>query len=169
MFDNHTRRNSLRYPGYDYSQAGAIFITICTHERQHLFGCVRDARMVLSPAGLRATEHLWHVSERYPGAVVDTFVVMPDHVHAILMLGTDPSIEPDVTVGGIVRWFKSSLFTDFTIGVRRYEWEPYDGDLWQRIFHDRIIRSDRELQRIRDYIAANPARWQLRIDEESSL
>ncbi len=153
------RRNSLRYPGYDYRQAGAVFVTICTHQRQPIFGSVIDGVMTLSAQG-EVAEQLWlGIEERFPGVVVDSTVIMPDHLHGILMLGTDPGAELHAKVGDLVHWFKIKVQAAYRKQVAAGVWPPYRKQLWQRNFHDRIIRNDCELDQIRDYIVANPARW----------
>lgn len=153
-----SRRNSLRYPGYDYASPGGVFVTIVTHNRQHLFGEIRDAEPALTPAGL-AVERRWHqVPDRFPGVMIDAFMVMPDHIHGILVIGARDADEMP-TAGEIVRWFKAMVLSDYSIGVRDNAWHPYNGRLWQRGFHDHIIRGERDLMLIRQYIDANPARW----------
>lgn len=162
MPDEHRRRNTLRYPGYDYAQVGAVFVTICTQGRQRMFGAVRDGQVLLTPPGLRARDRWAQIPARFPGVVVDASIVMPDHIHGIILIGTDPTLPTRTTASDVVRWFKSALFTDYTTGVRHHGWEPYDRQLWQRNYYDHIIRSERELDRIRAYIEANPTRWQAR-------
>lgn len=104
------RRNSLRYPGYDYAQAGAVFVTICTFSRQPLFGEVVDGQMVHSRAGALAVACWKAIPERYAGVGIDAFVVMPDHLHAILFTGIDPDLEAHRdTVGFVIRGFKARV------------------------------------------------------------
>jgi REP element-mobilizing transposase RayT len=161
------RRNSLRYLGYDYAQAGMVFVTICTHGRQHLFGAVEDGLMVHSPAGLLAADRWRAIPDRFPGVLIDVSIVMPDHVHGILVTGTRPGATP-ATVGEVIRWFKSSVHAGYRDGVHRLGWLPYEPHLWQRNYHDRIIRSETELVAIRTYIEANPERWQARMEKEQA-
>ena len=78
------RRNSLRYPGYDYAQPGGVHVTICTEHRQHLLGIVRDGEMTCSAAGVAAIETWDAIPARFPTVMVDGSVVMPDHLHGIL-------------------------------------------------------------------------------------
>jgi REP element-mobilizing transposase RayT len=157
-----TRRNSLRYPGYDYSQPGCVFVTVCTYRRQRLFGAVVDGVMRLSPQGVVA-EGMWRdIGERNPGVIVDAVVVMPDHLHGIVMTGTDPDIEPSASIEDIVHDYKVRFRAAYRKHVNAGAWPPYATKLWQRSYHDRIIRSDRELEAIREYIHANPARWHKR-------
>lgn len=169
MFDDHTRRNSLRYSGYDYARSGAVFVTICTQGRQRLFGCVQKGGVVLSLAGEKAADRWRQIPGRFPDVLTDAFIVTPDHVHGILFTATDPSLDQPATAGAVVRWFKSTMFTDYTTGVAKSGWEPYDRQLWQRNYYDRIIRNDRELNLTRQYIDANPARWQERVEQETRL
>jgi putative transposase len=102
------QRKSPRLQGYDYSQNGAYFVTICTHERQSLFGDVVDDVMQLSKLGLLA-ETYWHsISEHYPTVELDAFIVMPNHVHGILVFTAtkDDSLHP--TLGAVIGSYRAS-------------------------------------------------------------
>lgn len=154
------RRNSLRYQGYDYAQSGAVFVTICTHGRQALFGEVANGVVHASPVGAQAKRRWEQIPARFPGVMIDGFIVMPDHIHGILLTGTDPDIGTAITSGDIVRWFKSALYGDYPKGVRNESWPRYNGRLWQRAYFDHIIRNEYDLERIRGYIENNPSRWQ---------
>ncbi len=92
-------RRSIRLKGYDYTQPGAYFITLCVHERAHLFGAVVDGEMQLNDAG-RVVEQCWRdISAHFPHVALDAFVVMPNHVHGVLWI-VDTITEPDAgTVG----------------------------------------------------------------------
>ena len=154
------RRNSLRYPGYDYAQPGAVYITICTHERQHIFGKVEDGVMAHSPAGLAVIARWEAIPGRFPTVGIDMVVVMPDHLHGIVFTGTDPDTEAGrATLGEVVRSFKASVYSDYGRGVKRHGWPRYDGALWQPNYYDHIVRTDAELATIRAYIEGNPGRW----------
>ena len=153
------RRNSLRYPGYDYAQPGSVYVTICTHERQRLFGQVVDGQMLLNPAGVMVEDALRAAPERIPEVDIDTWIVMPDHLHAIVFCGTNPEVARSQSLGVAIRWFKSTTVEAWRAGVRDSGWPRYDRHLWQPDYFDRIIRSDRQLQIDRDYIGANPGRW----------
>jgi REP element-mobilizing transposase RayT len=155
------RRRSLRYPDYDYSQPGAYFVTICVQGSRHLFGHVDHGEVRLTPAGQMVRATLLGLPEHIGTPAVDTFIVMPNHVHALLFLGIDPSAA-SVLLGDVVSRFKSLTTTRYTAGVKTAGWPRFDLRLWQRNFHDHIIRSDREIERIREYIEGNPARWQER-------
>ena len=114
--------------------------------------------MQLSPQG-SVVERMWlEIADRALGVIVDAVVVMPDHVHGILMTGTDPDIEISGPIEDIVHDFKVRFRAAYRSHVDAGAWPPYVTKLWQRSYYDRIIRSDRELQATREYIYANPAR-----------
>ncbi|MCA9915636.1 MAG: transposase family protein, partial [Anaerolineae bacterium] len=102
------QRRSPRLQGYDYSQSGAYFVTICTHERAHLFGVVADGEMVLNRAGEIAQERWFALPDHHNGIELDAFVVMPNHIHGIIILtgivGTGPALsgQPSADNAGVV-------------------------------------------------------------------
>lgn len=168
------RRRSIRLHGFDYTQRGAYFVTVCTHDRTCLFGDVVDGAMRLNNAG-RVTERCWAaIPDHFPHVEIDVFVVMPNHVHGIVWIVNDVSGDvgardgakdfsplrrgasslrsPSKTVGSIVRGFK--------IGVTKWM-RANTGvhDVWQRNYFEHVIRNETALSRIRQYIIDNPARW----------
>lgn len=83
-------RRSIRLRGYDYSENGAYFVTICTHNREHLFGVIENRGMRLNDAG-RMIDRWWReLGNRFPDIELDSFVVMPNHVHGIIVIKRDP-------------------------------------------------------------------------------
>lgn len=169
-------RKSPRLPGYDYAQDGAYFITICAHERRHLFGKVHDDAMCLSQGGEIATEEWYRTGEKRPYVMLDAFVVMPNHVHGIVIINhlpgdrhhkgfvgtqraassdkpTPPHVTPE-SLSAIVRAYKSAC----TRRIRRSLGDP-EMIVWQSRYHDHIIRDEAGLNAIRLYIQTNPARW----------
>jgi len=173
------RRRSIRLKGYDYTRPGAYFVTICTHNREPLFGRVVDGKMVLNEYGEIVREE-WFRSARirdeielFPGE----FVVMPNHVHGIVWIVETHDRTPTVgatgrsplriqsahprgpvarSLGSFIAGFKSAVTRRINImrgtpGAR----------VWQRNYWEHIIRDDRALDAIRRYIAENPLRWHL--------
>jgi REP element-mobilizing transposase RayT len=144
-------------PGYDDSQAGAYFITVCTQNRVMLFGEV-GAGFKPAPTDVRLNEmgtivqQTWDdLPTHYHGIDLDAFVVMPNHVHGIIILA-DLS-ERRHANPEIVRGFK-------TFSARRVnERAGKRGVLWQRGYYEHVIRNEKALDRIRAYIANNPAQW----------
>lgn len=168
--DWHSRENvssRLRLRGHDYSSAAMYLITVCVEHRRCVLGSIVDGELKLSVAGLMA-ESWWHVlPSRFPGVEVDAFVVMPNHVHGVLFLGTDASLEADVSLGAVVGWYKSITAHDYGIGVSRYGFPAYEDRFWQKSYYDRILRNERALEKARAYIEANPSVWS--DDEENPL
>jgi REP element-mobilizing transposase RayT len=89
---------------------------------------------------------------------LDVFVVMPNHVHGVLMLDAE-AVEKNARLGDIVGWFKSVTTNRYIHGVRNLGWSPFDGKVWQPNYYEHIVRNDADLDRIRGYIANNPATW----------
>jgi REP element-mobilizing transposase RayT len=111
---------------------------------------VVDGRVELGGRGRVALERWRALPAHHSGVLVDRLVVMPDHVHGILLLGQGAGRAPPLHLSTVIGSYKAS--------VSRLIGEP----LWQRGYHDRVIRSERELEELRRYIAENPVRWWLR-------
>ncbi len=151
-------RKPTRARGYDYREPGPYFVTICEHRRQNRFGEIQDAEMRLSAAG-EMVWRAWHaLVAKFPTAGFDAFVAMPNHVHGLVIVGAD-DVPNNPSLSTIVGWFKTMTTNWYVHGVRDNGWPSYDGHLWQRSFHDRIVRNDAEMDRIQAYIANNPAVW----------
>jgi putative transposase len=169
-------RRSIRLPAYDYAQPGAYFVTICSQNRECLFGDVINGEMILNQRG-EMVERTWReLAEHYSGVEVDAFVVMPNHVHGIIVLvgagpvgagpracpdsGRPQGVAPTMSLADVVHRFKSLTTTRYRRGVLQDGWQPFAGRLWQRNYYEHIIRDEEELGRIRQYIIDNPARWE---------
>ena len=178
--DKHHRR-SIRLPGYDYAQPGAYFITVCVHDRRSLFGEVIDGQMRLNEAG-RMVERWWRqLPNKFASAMVDEFVVMPNHIHGIVInVGADPRVRPgpddaanqDTLMGaplpGILRWFKTMTTNEYIRGVRDGRWTPFSGRLWQRNYYEHVVRDEKGLNAAREYVRHNPAKWSEDIENPSN-
>lgn len=147
---NH--RQSIRFNGYDYSRSGAYFITICTHEREHLFGDIVNETMELNIFGDIALSHWQQLEQHHSTIIMDELVVMPNHLHGIIIL--ESSIDYKKSISEIIRGFKtfSAKAINNERGVRGVP-------VWQRNYYDRIIRNELELDRVRQYIINNPRNW----------
>ena len=169
-------RRSIRLPGYDYTQPGAYFVTICTHNREPLFGHVVNGEMVLNAWGRIVWEEWFRTAQLRPYEELfeDEFVVMPNHVHGIIWIvgdnnvgaqrrcaptkpgGVTPNNVAPGSLGAIVRAFKSAV----TKRINALRGTP-GARVWQRNYYEHIIRNERALNAIRRYIAENPQRWHL--------
>ncbi|MEX2598097.1 MAG: transposase [Dehalococcoidia bacterium] len=153
-------RRSIRLRDYDYRAAGAYFVTIVTHQRLCLFGQVDRGAMVLNDLGFVVAEQWRRLTVHYPYAAADSWVVMPNHCHGIVML-SDVSQAAGRKAGlpEVIRGFKS--FSAQRINSLR---GSSGSPVWQRNYYERIIRNEAELRGVREYIAANPAGWESDIE-----
>lgn len=149
------QRKNIRAEFHDYS-GGDYFITICTREKQHFFGKIKNGEMIYSQIGKFAYEALDTLSSHYSYAEVPLFVIMPNHIHAIIAIreradapGCIPTIR--TALGVVVGGYKQSV----TRFARRNNIEFG----WQKRFHDHIIRGVIDGNKIADYIDTNVARW----------
>ncbi len=146
------QRKSIRLTTYDYSTPGAYFVTICTHNRQCVLGEIVNGEMKPNRWGLIVAEELQRTVELRPYLHLDEHVVMPNHLHAILLLQPAKN-ERAVPLSEIIGSYKS--FT--TKRIRRLGFTSF---AWQRGYYDHVIRGEKDLQRIREYVVNNPAKWE---------
>ena len=162
-------RRSIRLLGYDYSQPGAYFVTICTQGRVCLFGEVVDEDVRLSRFGLIVADCWENFSDHFASVDPDKFLVMPNHIHGVLNIvqnrrGTAcraPTVRAQLfgqsrrhSLPTIIRSFKSAV----TQRVNQSRGTP-ETTVWQRDYYEHVIRGARELETIRQYIVDNPAKW----------
>ncbi len=141
--DRFPVRKNPRLKQYDYTSYNYYFATICTHEKKCLFGNPTK----LSPMGKIAADCLRNVPVHFQGVWIDKWVVMPNHVHAIVMLPGN-----GVNLSTVIGQYKSAV----TKAIRKFD----PGiSVWQASFHDHVIRDQADYERIWLYIEANPARW----------
>lgn len=137
-------RQSIRLAGYDYVQMGVYFVTIVTHERAYLFDRAPLAQVA---------ETFWRqIPERFPAVALDEWVLMPNHLHGILVF-TEAA---EHTLGTVIGQYKSRT----TKQINRML-HTGGSDVWQRNYYEHIVRSEAELNAIRQYIRDNPAKWEL--------
>ena len=146
------KRKPTRLAGYDYSRPGAYFVTICTEgRRKKLSNIVGEGlcalpKADLTPIGQQVADAISYMGRAYEGVSVDGFVIMPNHVHLLLLIH-EAGGHGGPPLQQIIGRFKS------------YTTHLYGGQLWQRSFHDHVIRSEDDLRAVREYIAHNPVRW----------
>jgi REP element-mobilizing transposase RayT len=173
---NKHHRRSIRLKGYDYTQAGAYFVTIVTQDRECLFGEVVEGEMRVNPFG-EIVAWAWNdLPNHNPHVELDAFVVMPNHVHGIVLIVDDlvgAGSEPAPTMAmvttrrhglpEIVRQFKT--FSARRINALR---GTPGATVWQRNYYEHIIRNEASLNRIREYILTNPLRWHLDVENPNA-
>lgn len=162
-FKNKYRIPSSRLPGYDYGADGWYFVTICTKNRLHYFGEIiletHDCASLRPTAtGMIANEYWLQIPQHYPFVQLDAFVIMPDYIHGILFFNNHDKTDwkpnefgaQSRNLGAVVRGFKSSVKRNTNQNNIDFAWQPR--------FHDRIIRSQKELDAVRKYIELNPVK-----------
>lgn len=171
-FQNKYRIASARAPWWDYGQDAAYFVTICTKDRKHFFGDVVNGVMKLSHVGIIA-DLLWNEIKNHANHIgLDEYVVMPNHVHGILILNgnrvetTHPLSLPPVPEPPTKSRFQnqgkntlSSIVGSYKSAVTRHAHRLGFEFEWQSRFHDHVIRNEEEYHRIANYISLNPKKW----------
>jgi putative transposase len=165
ILNSKKERKRIRLSGYDYSQPGGYFVTICTNGRRILFGEVVGERMNLNHNG-EMVEIWWgKIPKKFRFIKTDSCVIMPNHFHGIIMIEDYQKTELSTTWKGlptILQWFKTMTTNAIFRMVNKANKPPYTGGkLWQRSYYDHIIRNDVELRKIRRYIINNPLKWHL--------
>ena len=146
------KRKPNRLPDFDYSTPGAYFITICTKDRRNLFWAdvgASIARPHLTIWGNITANSICDIPKHYPAVSVDHYVVMPNHIHLLLQINTDTNGRPMVapTISTVIQQFKGIVTK--RIGQ----------SIWQKLYHDHVVRGERDYLKIWEYIDNNPARW----------
>jgi len=149
----------MRLANFDYSQAGWYFVTINSQHGACLFGWAEDGRVQLSAAGKMVAESWIGQRVSYKGITTDRFVVMPNHLHGILVLDGTPPGDLRRSLPEVIQRFKALTTTRYVVGVKTSDWPRFDGRLWHRGYYEHVIRNDADLDRIRQYVSDNPARW----------
>lgn len=178
-------RRSIRLKGYDYSKEGLYFVTICCQDRVHLFGKIINGEMVLNAAGLMADRWIKEIENKFPDIQIDEYVIMPNHLHIIIVnngfalnngaVRVDLCVDPNDNNNDIkrptegehkgsplhrvVQWFKTMTTNYYIQGVKNAGWEPFNKKIWHRNYYEHIIRDDRAYHNIAQYIKNNPLNW----------
>jgi len=182
LFQNKYRIASTRLQNWDYGSNAAYFVTICTHNRIEYFGDVVDGKIVLSEIGIIVEKYWDEIPVHFPFVILGAFVVMPNHVHGIIVIDKRENDDETATIGTTVETPNLGVSTGNAMenGSDNVTWKP--GILgviinqykrictiesrkinpafsWQSRFYDNIIRDDLSYQRISEYIINNPFKW----------
>ena len=183
----HHHRRSIRLPNYDYSRSGIYFITICTHQKQCLFGDINNGRMSLNQIGKIVVEEWLKSAQIRKEIELDEYVIMPNHLHGIVLIHNDLKIGDRLclrdrnivddkgaslaplqnNVVDVSRQRKPRSLSSFVAGfkssvtkrIKIFCPQP-NPPIWQRNYHESIVGEEQQLARIRQYILNNPQKWQ---------
>lgn len=153
-------RKNLRMRSFDYNENGYYFVTICTKNRENKFGEIVWKDMVLNEYGEIAFKYFQEIPKHFQNCKIDEFVIIPNHIHWIIILVENADLHSlqdrtKMLLSKIIHWYKSSIKREIR---KKYENSEFS---WQKSFYDRIIRNEKELLKIREYIEENPLKWHL--------
>ena len=178
----HHVRKQIRLRNYDYTSEGKYFITICVKNRECFLGEITDNAIILNEIGNIANEYLNNIPDHFSHVKMGEFIVMPNHVHCILILN-EPNDDDDdvgtrhgVSLHGVslhdetqrqnkfgqpIPGSVSVIINQFKSSVKRWcNKNAHEYFQWQSRFHDHIIRNDKEYNKIQNYIIKNPINWE---------
>ena len=147
------KRKPTRLKGYDYNSSGYYFITVCTYQKQNILcdivgeGLCTLPKIRLTEIGATINEAISFINMRYTYTKVDKYVIMPNHIHLIVKIENPAGGHRDPPLQNVIGQLKS------------YTTNKYCNKLWQRSFHDHIIRDQTDYLKIWNYIDTNPQKW----------
>lgn len=169
-FKNKYRIPSSRLQNWDYGWNAMYFVTICTRNREHFFGEVVDGEMQLSGIGIIANKYWHEIPQHFPFVNLDAFVVMPNHVHGIVIIDKNDGGCRSVETQNFASLPKNkfgpqsqnlaSIIRGYKTGVKKYAAMNEINFAWQSRFHDHIIRNEKSHNTIAEYIRNNPLKWE---------
>ena len=152
------KRKKLRLQNYDYSQNGMYFVTICTQNKKHFFGKITNDEMKLNQCGKIVYECLVDIPNHFDDVIVNEFVIMPNHIHAIIEIVVDRHVCPlqrrqQQLLPKVIGGFKASVTKNINNKFGKNNFK------WQRSYYDHIIRKEESLKKIQEYIMINFSEW----------
>ena len=161
-------RKQIRLKNYNYSLEGYYFVTICTKNREEWFGKIGDGSMILNTYGEVAKKSWNEIPQHFKDIKIDQFSVMPNHVHGILMIEMVGNAymrslqdRTKMLLSKIMQQYKSSVTREINFRQKHFYFQ------WQRSFYDHVIRNEKSLNNLREYVVNNPLKWNL--DRENPL
>jgi len=162
------QRKDIRLKGYNYSEAGYYFITLCTKDKRNLFGKITDGMIYLNDCGKFAESELQNIPSHYDRVQIDKYIVMPNHVHMIVVINPARKINqaerinpfPTTDIPHVIGRYKAGVTR--IVGNAFMRSDPLARtEIWQKRYHDHIIRNEAEYLKIWKYIDENPMKWEV--------
>ncbi len=157
---NIYHRRSIRLVGFDYTKPGAYFVTVCIRQRECLLGKCQDNQVQLSRYGEVVKFNWLNLTNVYPHVALDAFIIMPNHIHGIIILKDCPENKLETKE-------KQTGLSEVICSLKRFSARRINQlhnikgiSVWQRGYYEHIIRNERSLNNIREYIVNNPVNWQ---------
>jgi putative transposase len=175
LYKNKFRIDSTRLKHWDYSSSAYYFVTICTKGHMCFFGEVVEGEMKLTSLGVVALKSWQEIPNHFPYVKLDAFVVMPNHIHGIIIIENDDEVVETQNLASLQEFQPNkfgpqsknmaSIIRGYKIGVKKWATINNIPFAWQERFYDHIIRNEKNLEDIRSYIVNNPLNWDK--DEEN--
>ena len=142
-------RKVIRLKEYDYSKQGYYFITICTKNRRKILAKIQNCRgehcsSLLTKEGRIIEKYLKKIEEIYINVLLDEYIIMPNHIHIILIIKN----KGEISISKIIQQFKGKITKELKYSI------------WQKLFYEHIIRNEKEYLKIKEYIINNPLNWE---------
>ena len=162
------KRKSIRLKEYDYSNTGMYFITICTQNRECILSRIIaedvgagpvSAQIKLTNIGNIIKKSYINLENEYENIKLHDYVIMPNHIHVIIEICDRADTGPAPTIGDIICSYKTRTTGLILKGIKEGKFKPFNKRLWQRNYYEHIIRDEKELYRITQYIQYNPLNW----------
>jgi len=160
-------RKKHRLKEYSYSNNGYYFVTVCSRNRENIFGEYNKnvgaplacARIRLSIVG-EIIDRQWNdIENQYNNIYLDQYIIMPNHIHGIIIINNRAEASAAPTIPQIIRSFKSKSTLEYVKLINNNKLNIF-GKIWQRSFYDQVIRNEHSLNIIRKYITVNPINWE---------
>jgi len=154
----HRERKLNRLKNYDYSQSGCYFVTLCTKNRVEHFGKIEVTKMILSRYGKFAERYWNEIPNHYKNVEIDEFIIMPNHIHGIVIIVGNAYMRSlqdrtKMPLSRIIQQYKSSVTREINSFQNDFCFK------WHKSFYDHIIKHEKTLNNIREYITNNPLKW----------
>ena len=153
------KRKNARLMNYDYSKAGAYFVTICTENRQRILSRVENEKIILTSFGFTANKYLIGTNQFYDNINIVKYVIMPNHIHIIVSVSVGDDL-PGVPKNNGSSGTPTPTISQVIGTFKRFCNKEYGKNIWQRSFYDHIIRNEADLLRHMQYIDENPKKWE---------
>ena len=157
------KRKANRLTDFDYSSSGYYFVTVCVKDRKNWFGGIVKDEMVLNGYGKTTKDYWLAISEHYNNIDIDEYIIMPNHIHGIIIISSDMvgTEHCSVPTGKNHYGLLSKTIKSFkNVCTKHFRQQFNNNDfIWQRSFYDHIIRNEEALKKVREYISKNPLNW----------
>jgi len=156
-------RKTIRLKNYNYNNNGFYFITILAHKRSNLFGNIVNSKVEFNQLGELVNNHWHEISNHFDNVTLDQFIVMPNHIHGLILVENAFAESSEMnrfqkvtskSLSSIVQNYKASV-------SREHNRQGVSKKIWQSNYYERVIRTEKELEKCREYIMNNPLKWQL--------